>query len=141
MLFLVGLYLFIWRVVRSAARDLSVPQESFVLAPSQPARPGGDASARLVVGRSPALKTGESFEAGPVALTIGRAGDNAVVLARDDFASAQHARVEAQRDGLWVIDLGSTNGTFVNGDRIDGRRRLRDGDVVKVGDTELRVER
>ncbi len=129
--------------MRSAARDLSVPQESFVLAPSQPARPGRDASvpARLVVTRSPALKIGESFEAGPVALTIGRAGDNAVVLARDDFASAQHARVEAQRDGLWVIDLGSTNGTFVNGDRIDGRRRLRDGDVVKVGDTELRVER
>ena len=144
MLFLVGLYLFIWRVVRSAARDLSVPQESFVLAPSQPARPGGDASspARLVVvGRSPALETGESFEAGPVPLTIGRAGDNAVVLARDDFASAQHARVEAQRDGLWIIDLGSTNGTFVNGDRVDGRRRLRDGDVVKVGATELRVER
>ena len=143
MLFLVGLYLFIWRVVRSAARDLSVPQESFVLAPAQPARAAGDASApaRLVVGRSPALTTGESFEAGPVPLTIGRAGDNAVVLDRDDFASAQHARIEAQRDGLWLVDLGSTNGTFVNGDRIDGRRRLRDGDVVKVGDTELMVER
>jgi pSer/pThr/pTyr-binding forkhead associated (FHA) protein len=142
-LFLVGLYLFIWRVVRSASRDLSVPQESFVLAPAQPA-PGGGAPtrpARLVVARSPALEVGASYEAGPVALTIGRAGDNAVVLARDDFASARHARVEAQRDGLWIIDLGSTNGTFVNGDRIDGRRRLRDGDVVKVGDTELRVER
>ena len=129
--------------MRSAARDLSVPQESFVLAPAQPARAGGDASppARLVVGRSPALRTGESFEPGPVPLTIGRAGDNAIVLDRDDFASAQHARIEAQRDGLWIIDVGSTNGTFVNGDRIDGRRRLRDGDVVKVGDTELRVER
>jgi pSer/pThr/pTyr-binding forkhead associated (FHA) protein len=63
------------------------------------------------------------------------------VLGRDDFASARHARVEAQRDGLWLIDLDSTNGTFVNGERVDGRRRLRDGDVVKVGDTELRVER
>jgi pSer/pThr/pTyr-binding forkhead associated (FHA) protein len=142
-LFLVGLYLFIWRVVRSAARDLSVPQESFVLAPAQPAPAAGGtaAPARLVVGRSSALEAGESFETAPVPLTIGRAGDNAVVLARDDFASARHARVEAQRDGLWIIDLGSTNGTFVNGDRIDGRRRLRDGDVVRVGDTELRVER
>jgi pSer/pThr/pTyr-binding forkhead associated (FHA) protein len=130
-------------VVRSAARDLSVPQESFVLAPAQGGRATGGPSppARLVVARSPALEEGDSFETGPVALTIGRAGDNAVVLARDDFASARHARVEAQRDGLWVIDLDSTNGTFVNGDRVDGRRRLRDGDVVKVGDTELRVER
>jgi pSer/pThr/pTyr-binding forkhead associated (FHA) protein len=129
--------------VRSAARDLSVPQESFVLAPAQSARAGGGAAppARLVVARSPVLQAGESFETGPVPLTIGRAGDNTVVLARDDFASARHARVEAQRDGLWIIDLGSTNGTLVNGDRIDGRRRLRDGDVVKVGDTELRVER
>jgi pSer/pThr/pTyr-binding forkhead associated (FHA) protein len=130
-------------VVRSAARDLSVPQESFVLAPAQAARPGSGstAPARLVVARSPALGVGESFDAGPVPLTIGRAGDNTVVLGRDDFASARHARVEAQRDGLWVIDLDSTNGTFVNGHRVDGRRRLRDGDVVKVGDTELKVER
>jgi hypothetical protein len=137
------LYLFIWRVVRSAARDLSVPQESFVLAPAQAGRAGSApaASARLVVARSAGLEAGESFETGPVPLTIGRAGDNTVVLGRDDFASARHARVEAQRDGLWIIDLESTNGTFVNGHRIDGRRRLRDGDVVKVGDTELRVER
>jgi pSer/pThr/pTyr-binding forkhead associated (FHA) protein len=131
-------------VVRSAARDLSVPQESFVLAPAQAARRGdgaGATPARLVVARSPAFDVGESFETGPVPLTIGRAGDNTVVLGRDDFASARHARVEAQRDGLWLIDLDSTNGTFVNGERVDGRRRLRDGDVVKVGDTELRVER
>ena len=114
-----------------------------MLAPAQGARPaaGPAPAARLVVARSPALEAGESFETGPVPLTIGRAGENTVVLGRDDFASARHARVEAQRDGLWVIDLGSTNGTYVNGDRIDGRRRLRDGDVVKVGDTELRVER
>jgi pSer/pThr/pTyr-binding forkhead associated (FHA) protein len=131
--------------VRSAARDLSVPQESFVLAPAHAARGGavsGPATpARLVVAASPALDPGQSFDAGPVPLTIGRAGDNAVVLARDDFASARHARIEAQRDGIWVIDLDSTNGTFVNGQRIDGRRRLRDGDVVRVGETELRLER
>jgi pSer/pThr/pTyr-binding forkhead associated (FHA) protein len=38
------------------------------------------------------------------------------------------------------MDLGSTNGTFVNGERLDGRQRLRDGDVVQIGDTELRFE-
>jgi pSer/pThr/pTyr-binding forkhead associated (FHA) protein len=142
-LFLVLLYLFIWRVIRSAARDLRVaPQESFILAPSQlavehPAPSGG----RFVVEQSKAVKVGKSFEAGPVPLTIGRADDNAVALKGDEFASAHHARIEAQRDGVWILDLGSTNGTFVNGARLDGRRLLHEGDMVQIGDTELRFER
>jgi pSer/pThr/pTyr-binding forkhead associated (FHA) protein len=142
-LFLVLLYLFIWRVIRSAARDLRVaPQESFILAPSQlaaehPAASGG----RLVVERSSTINAGKSFPAGPVPLTIGRAEDNGVALPGDEFASGHHARIESQRDGVWVLDLGSTNGTFVNGTRLDGRRLLREGDVVQIGDTELRFER
>ena len=145
-LFLVLLYLFIWRVIRAACRDLAVPQESFVLAPAKgSAGPGAVAApgrpARLVVAASPALTPGEAFEAGPVPITIGRSGDNAVVLDGDEFASVRHARVESARDGVWVVDLGSTNGTYVNDERIDGRRRLREGDVVRIGETELRLER
>jgi pSer/pThr/pTyr-binding forkhead associated (FHA) protein len=144
--FLILLYLFIWRVIRSAARDLRTapPQESFVMAPAQVAAARGEAPirpGRLVVTRSKALKSGDSFEAGPVPATIGRSGDNAIPLDGDDFASGRHARVENARDGVWIIDLGSTNGTFVNGERVDGRRRLHEGDLVQVGDTELRFER
>jgi len=142
-LFLVLLYFFIWRVVRSASRDLRVaPQESFILAPSQlaaehPAESGG----KLVVEQSKSVKVGRSFPAGPVPLTIGRADDNAVPLPDDEVASGHHARIESQRDGVWILDLGSTNGTYVNGARLDGRRLLREGDVVQIGDTELRFER
>jgi hypothetical protein len=142
-LFLVLLYFFIWRVIRSAARDLRVaPQESFILAPSQlaaehPAPSGG----KLVVVESKSVKVGRSFPAGPVPLTIGRSDDNAISLADDEFASGHHARIESQRDGVWILDLGSTNGTFVNGARLNGRRLLREGDVVQIGDTELRFER
>ena len=144
--FIILLYLFIWRVIRSASRDLRTapPQESFVMAPAQAARARGEApspAVRLVVTRSKALEAGQAFEAGPVPATIGRSDDNRIALAGDDFASGHHARVESARDGVWVIDLGSTNGTFVNGERIDGRHRLREGDVVQVGDTELRLER
>jgi pSer/pThr/pTyr-binding forkhead associated (FHA) protein len=143
-LFLILLYLFIWRVVRSAARDLRVPQESFIMAPSQLAAAGVAApkpAGRLVVASSSAVETGKAYQTGPVPLTIGRAKDNTVALAGDDFASAHHARIEATRDGVWIVDLDSTNGTFVNGKRLDGRRKLREGDVVQVGDTELRFER
>jgi hypothetical protein len=143
--FIILLYFFIWRVIRSASRDLRTapPQESFVMAPAQAARARGEAPslpARLVVTRSKALDEGQAFETGPVPATIGRSADNRIALAGDDFASGHHARVESARDGVWVIDLGSTNGTFVNGERIDGRHRLREGDVVQVGDTELRLE-
>jgi pSer/pThr/pTyr-binding forkhead associated (FHA) protein len=144
--FLILLYLFIWRVVRSASRDLRAapPQESFVLAPAQVAAARGEAPARpgrLVVTQSKAVKPGEAFETGPVPATIGRAEDNAISLAEDEFASGHHARVESARDGVWIVDLGSTNGTFVNGERLNGRKRLHDGDLVQVGDTELRFER
>ena len=132
-------------MIRGAARDLRSPQESFVLAPAQgragapadgPARVG-----RLVVVESSTLEPGRVFEAGPVPLTIGRGADNVAVLEGDDYASARHARVEAQRDGVWILDLGSTNGTWVNGERMDGRHRLRDGDTVRIGETQLRFER
>jgi len=143
--FVVLLYLFIWRVVRSAERGLpAVPQESFVLAPAQVAQARAEAGivpGRLVVTRSPTIPVGHAFDAGPVPTTFGRAEDNAVVLAADDFASAHHARVESGLDGTWVVDLGSTNGTYVNGERVEGRRRLHVGDLLQIGDTELAFER
>jgi FHA domain len=141
--FLVLLYVFIWRVIRSASKDMRVaPQESFILAPSQlAAEHPTDSGGRLVVEKSKALENGSSYQAGPVPLTIGRAEDNTLALPGDEFASGHHARIESQRDGVWILDLGSTNGTFVNGTRLDGRRKLREGDVVQIGDTELRFER
>jgi len=142
-LFLVLLYLFIWRVIRAAARDMRVaPQESFILAPSQlAAEHASPSGGKLVVEQSKALKTGRSFTTGAVPVTIGRAEDNTIALPGDEFASGHHARIESQRDGVWILDLGSTNGTFVNGARLDGRRLLREGDMVQIGDTELRFER
>jgi pSer/pThr/pTyr-binding forkhead associated (FHA) protein len=143
--FIVLLYVFIWRVVRTAERGLpAAAQESFVLAPAQVAQAraeAGIAPGRLVVVRSKAVPVGRAFDVGPVATTFGRADDNVVVLAGDDFASGHHARVESGLDGTWVVDLGSTNGTYVNGERVDGRRRLHEGDHLQVGDTELVYER
>ena len=143
--FLVLLYLFIWRIVRSAARDLRLPQESFVLAPTGA---GGIAPAsatpttgRLVVLKSPALDEGQDWTLDSAQVTVGRTTDNDIELNDDEFASARHARFEPRRDGVWLHDLGSTNGTFVNGTRIDRPRKLTPGDVVRVGETDLRYER
>ena len=139
--FLVLLYLFIWRIVRSAARDVRMPQESFILAPSQAAELAAlRNSGRLVVVRSPALSEGDELTLNSSALLLGRGSDNDVNLARDEFASSKHARVEPRRDGVWVEDVGSTNGTYLNGIRLTQAKRLAPGDVVRIGETELRYE-
>jgi hypothetical protein len=142
--FLVLLYLFIWRIVRTASRDLRLPQESFILAPSQAA---GVQSARrgphtghLVVVKSPDLDEGQDFELDSAQLTIGRGGQNDIAIGSDEYASARHARFEPRQDGVWVQDLGSTNGTYLNGMRLEHPRRLTRGDIVRVGETDLRFE-
>ena len=142
--FLVLLYFFIWRIVRTASRDLRLPQESFILAPS---REGGVATARppvhsgrLVVIKSAELEECTDCELDSAQLTVGRGGQNDVALRSDDYASARHARFEPRQDGVWVQDLGSTNGTYLNGARLDRPRRLTHGDVVRVGETDLRYE-
>jgi FHA domain-containing protein len=139
--FLVLLYLFIWRIVRTAGRGVQMPQESFILKPAAAGALGMTVqTGRLVVQESPILEPGAAYELDSAEVTIGRAGQNDVALEGDEFASARHLRIEPRRDGVWVHDLGSTNGTYVNGVRIDGPRRLAPGDVVRVGETELRFD-
>ncbi len=140
--FLVLLYLFIWRIVRSVAKDLRLPQESFVLAPQQAAAAGLGRSqgGTLTVLSSPALAadTERDLDSSPV--TIGRAPENDLALDSDEFASVQHARIEPRRDGVWLEDLGSTNGTFLNGVKLTQPRKLSSGDVIRVGGTDLRYQ-
>ena len=142
--FLVLLYLFIWRIVRSAARDLRLPQESMILSPHQVssllAQPVARELGRLVVLRSPTLDAGEVVTLDVHALRVGRGGDNDLSVDGDEYASSHHARFEPRRDGVYVEDVGSTNGTFVNGIRLTRERRLAPGDVVRIGETDLRFE-
>ena len=146
--FLVLLYLFIWAVVRSVTRDLrSAPQESIVLS----AKEANELRARYepvvpTPGRAPArarqpdaLQPGSTVEIREPT-RLGRGGENAIRLDGDDFASTRHAMLEPRPDGLWVEDVGSTNGTFVNGARVTTARLLVAGDVIRIGKTDLQVE-
>jgi hypothetical protein len=142
-LFLVLLYLFIWRIVRSAAKDVRMPQESFVLAPGSVPGLGEQPqveTGRLVVVKSPALEEGDEVQLDSAPLMLGRGSRNDVDLGRDEYASSEHARIEPRRDGVWIEDVGSTNGTYLNGTRLTGPKRLSVGDVVRVGETELRYD-
>lgn len=145
--FLVLLYGFILYVVRSATKDIGgAPQESIILGASEAAAlraehgiPATVGSARFVVLDGPGLEKGRTVEV-TAATIVGRDHGSGLEVGEDEFASARHARIEPRSDGVWIEDLGSTNGTFVNGERITAER-LVPGDVLRVGGTELRLER
>ena len=142
--FLVLLYVFIWRIVRSASRDLRLPQESMILRPHQAAgllhQPAAPKLGRLGVTGSPARQAGDVFVLEAAPISIGRAANNEIVINADEYASTRHARIEPRRDGVYVEDVGSTNGTYVNGVRLSREQRLVPGDLIRVGETDLRFE-
>ena len=70
-------------------------------------------------------------------ILIGRSSDLDMVLV-EDMVSRKHARIAMQSDQIWIEDLGSTNGTFVNGEKIK-RARLKEGDRVLIGTSILKL--
>ncbi len=84
------------------------------------------------------LHAGGRAFVGPEGVTIGRAEDNTIVVA-SDMASRHHARVYPAPEGFRIADLGSSNGTYLNGERFHhSERPLRNGDTVQVGVEQLR---
>jgi hypothetical protein len=73
------------------------------------------------------------------ALSLGREADNQIQLA-DDRASRHHARIERMGEGFRILDLGSSNGTFLNGVRLAGPTPLDPGDQVQIGDVRFVVQ-
>ncbi|GAA1858674.1 FHA domain-containing protein FhaB/FipA [Brevibacterium marinum] len=101
-------------------------------APRQQAHPG---SVRVTAG--PLAGTFVTLSGAPV--TFGRAPDNTIVIS-DDFASSHHARIVAA-NGSWVLeDLGSTNGTIVDGSPIHSPISLRIGTQITIGHTTLETQ-
>jgi hypothetical protein len=142
--FVAVLYLFLLWVARSALRDLArdrgaavVEDAPDVLGPS----PGREdrmlhAEPSLEVVAALGYEPGTVFDVSG-GVTLGRA-DNAEIRVDDQFASAAHARIFRRGDRMHLEDLGSTNGTYLNGRQVRGPERLRPSDVIRIGDSEYR---
>jgi pSer/pThr/pTyr-binding forkhead associated (FHA) protein len=98
-------------------------------APAPVAAAGGGPQAELTIESGP--DAGHAHRAGDSALRLGRSPDNDVIL-RDPATSGHHARLERRGDQFWIVDLGSTNGTLVNGEPIQ-EKQLSHGDRVTIG--------
>jgi hypothetical protein len=105
-------------------------------APTAPApRPGGRSYVlRFISGK---YQGGEFPIAPDKQILVGRSSDLDMVLV-EDMVSRKHARIAMQTDQIWIEDLGSTNGTFVNGEKIK-RARLKEGDRVLIGTSILKL--
>jgi FHA domain len=140
--FLAVLYLFLFWVSRSALREL---RKTGAPAPEatgfHPIGAGGRAPATdawLVAVTGGGLPANERYDLFG-GLSIGRSGD-ADVRIDDRFASGIHARLYSRGAAYYLEDLSSTNGTFLNGGRLQGEAELSDLDQIKIGDTEFRFE-
>lgn len=157
--FLIVLYLFLLWVSRSALRDLRGRGQGVPgfdgSEPAHPFGPPADATGlhsastfgpadligrapRLVVERAPGHDPGMIYDLGGD-VVFGR-GDTAEIRLSDPFASSRHARVYEQGRILVIEDLGSTNGTYLNEELLDGPRPLHPGDRVRIGDSEFAFE-
>jgi hypothetical protein len=85
------------------------------------------------------MPSGDRIELGEARNLIGRLADCRIVIAEGN-TSRHHAEIRRSGTGFVVNDLGSTNGTFVNGERLGTERRLADGDIITVGTVSLRFE-
>jgi hypothetical protein len=143
--FLVVLYLFLLWVARSARRDLVRGQEPALadraheLDDSRRDRGGGpDLSAgvepRLEVIAAMNYEPGTVFDLSDGA-TLGRAG-SADIHVEDPFASSVHARIFARDGFMHVEDMGSTNGTYLNGRQLRKAEQLKPADKIRIGDSE-----
>jgi hypothetical protein len=97
--------------------------------PPPGATPSAGREAELTMEAGP--DAGHSHRATDKALRLGRSPDNDIIL-RDPATSGHHARVERRGDQFWIIDLGSTNGTLVNGEPVQ-EQQLSSGDRITIG--------
>jgi hypothetical protein len=139
------IYLFFFRVLRAVWAEMSpAPVRTSVPAGagarverSGPARPGRSTAGAHLRVVEPADQRGKTYEVADE-LTVGRAAGCQITLS-DTYVSQLHARL-FRRDGqLYVEDLGSTNGTYLNRKKVTGPVALRRGDRLQIGKTVMEL--
>ena len=146
--FLALLWLFILSAVSVIRSDLfgktvrvsDQPQPQELETPPPPARKAkrqrGQPRVFMI---SQGKQAGLSADLAEEVIMIGRGTDCQLIL-DDDYVSTRHARVVGTPNGIYVEDLGSTNGSYVNGQRITAPTTITLADTVRIGKTMLRLE-
>jgi hypothetical protein len=144
--FLAVLYLFLFWMARSVLKDLrrgsSAPAYEDATGMHHATAgfsEGSEGAPRLRVANAAGLRAGSAYDLSDGAV-LGR-GDSADIRLQDTFASSAHARLVPQGEVIVLEDLGSTNGTYLNGEPLRGPQPLHVGDNIRIGDSEFMFER
>jgi pSer/pThr/pTyr-binding forkhead associated (FHA) protein len=152
LLLLVWLFLLrvIWAVWAEARAPLTISPPTPATPATTPApapaptrtRPQPDQPLKLKI-VEPAAHKGQAFELSAAAddVKIGRSPTNTIALPDDSYVSQLHARIFRRDGGVYLEDLGSTNGTFLNRKPVNGPIALKRGDRIQIGRTVLEVTR
>ena len=141
------IFVFFLRVIRAVWVEMSPAtirktrkerrQEKVAARPPRPEPKRKELYLRVV---DPPAREGQTYDLDDE-LTIGRSPGCGVPTPDDIYASTLHARLFRQKGQLWVEDLGSTNGTYVNSEKITHAQRLGRGDMLQAGSTVFEVTR
>ena len=145
--FLALLWLFILSAVSVIRSDLfgktvrasDQPQELETPPPPPEKSSSGSAVSRAYFTITQGNQAGLSADLAGGVIMIGRGADCQLIL-DDDYVSTRHARVVSSPNGIYVEDLGSTNGSYVNGQRITAPTTITLADTVRIGKTMMRLE-
>jgi pSer/pThr/pTyr-binding forkhead associated (FHA) protein len=124
-IFLGLVYLFVWQMARAIGSHLGIS-----------VRRNRKEGSRVLFVRSESQQ-GQEFEVSGV-VVLGRSDETDVVI-DDPYASEFHLRLVSQENGMMLHDLGSTNGTYVNGRRVSAPTELKRGDTIQVGKTVMEI--
>jgi pSer/pThr/pTyr-binding forkhead associated (FHA) protein len=124
-IFLGLVYLFVWQVARAIGSHLGIS-----------VRRKRKEGSRVLFVRSESQQ-GQEFEVNDV-VVLGRSDETDFVI-DDPYASEFHLRLVSQENGMMLHDLGSTNGTYVNGRRVSAPTELKRGDTIQVGKTVMEI--
>lgn len=124
-IFLGLVYLFVWQVARAIGSHLGIS-----------IRRNRKEGSRVLFVRSESQQ-GQEFEVNDV-VVVGRSDETDFVI-DDPYASEFHLRLVSQENGMMLHDLGSTNGTYVNGRRVSAPTELKRGDTIQVGKTVMEI--
>ncbi|MBA3275705.1 MAG: FHA domain-containing protein [Chloroflexia bacterium] len=130
------IYYFLYQVARVSIREL-VAVGSAVPAAASQTLPSPSSSLEIVDPAESSLQPGDLLPLDHYT-TVGRRDDNTLMI-DDGFVSGAHAEVMFDQGAWWLVDLGSTNGTFVGGRPVRARVRIDNGDVVQFGRVSVRV--
>lgn len=128
---LILIYYFLFRVIKMIYKDLKLPRQNVDHGQNKHSL-GQYSRGKLSVVESGHIKLADTVFILGETVSIGRNEHNEIII-DDAFVSYEHANINRNKQGYWLVDLNSTNKTYLNNQLVVERVLLKNGDLIKIG--------